>query len=141
MEQYKIILENMTLQNIAKTISDKMYTDQFGSCVHFAEEFVIAVGKINQELLNDFDVVEGYVQTNIGDGIDQQHTWIELSDGTIIDPTFEQFTKYDKYSKRTRVKHRYPGKKYYENTIFNGDSWFTKRRKEHPEFIFKNNKR
>lgn len=123
------------LKKLAKELSDRMYCDRFGSCVHFAEEFVDLVYKTNKDLLDCFDVIEGYVDTPIGYGIPQQHTWIELKNGEKIDPTFIQFTKYGKAFYFKDIKKRYSGREYYEDGA-NG-TWFSKRRKEHPEWFFK----
>jgi hypothetical protein len=82
------------LKKIADNVSNKLHCDKFGSCVHFAEEFVLEVYGINPELLLGFFVIEGYVDWQHGDDIPQQHTWIELINGEKIDPTFEQFTKH-----------------------------------------------
>ena len=128
------------LKNIANELSDKLHCDRHGSCVHFAEIFVDEVNEQYPELLNDFDVIEGYVNTKIGDGIPQQHTWIRLENDEIIDPTFLQFTKYDtksSYSKRkTKV---YSGQEYYDEG--KGGTWFSKRRKEQPNTVFKESKK
>ena len=54
------------LFDIAKELSEKMYCDVYGSCVHFAELFVEKVEEENAILLGDFNVIEGYVFTNNG---------------------------------------------------------------------------
>jgi hypothetical protein len=128
------------LKGIAKKISDKLHCDRHGSCVHFAEIFVDEVNEQYPELLNDFDVIEGYVNVKFGAGIPQEHTWIRLNNGDIIDPTFSQFDKYDKnaqYSKkRTKV---YSGQEYYDGG--KEGSWFSERRKKLPSTVFKEEKR
>ena len=130
--QEKIII----LKSIAKKIANKLHCDRHGSCVHFAEIFVDEVNKQYPDLLNDFEVIEGYVNVKFGDGIPQEHTWIKLSNGDIIDPTFSQFDKYDKnaqYSKkRTKV---YSGREYYDEG--KEGSWFSERRKKLPGSVFK----
>jgi hypothetical protein len=128
------------LKTIANEVSDKLHCDRHGSCVHFAEIFVDEVNEQYPELLNNFDVIEGYVNTKIGEGIPQQHTWIRLENDEIIDPTFLQFTKYDtksSYSKR-KVK-VYSGQEYYDEG--KEGSWFSKRRKEQPNTVFKESKK
>jgi len=128
------------LKSIGKTVSNKLHCDRHGSCVHFAEIFVEEVNEQYPELLNDFDVIEGYVNVKFGNGIPQEHTWIRLKNGDIIDPTFLQFNKYDSnadYSKkRTKV---YSGQEYYDEG--KEGSWFSQRRKEFPSSIFKEGKR
>ena len=128
------------LKSIAKKIANKLHCDRHGSCVHFAEIFVEEVNEEYPELLNDFDVIEGYVNVKFGDGIPQEHTWIKLNNGDIIDPTFSQFDKYDKnaqYSKkRTKV---YSGQEYYDEG--KEGSWFSERRKKLPSSVFKEEKR
>jgi hypothetical protein len=128
------------LKSIAKKISNKLHCDRHGSCVHFAEIFVEEVNEQYPELLNDFDVIEGYVNAKFGNGIPQEHTWIRLNNGEIIDPTFSQFDKYDKnaqYSKkRTKV---YSGQEYYDEG--KEGSWFSERRKKFPSSVFKEGKR
>lgn len=135
------IQENIKiLKSIAKKIANKLHCDRHGSCVHFAEIFVDEVNEQYPELLNDFDVIEGYVNVKFGDGIPQEHTWIKLNNGDIIDPTFSQFDKYDKnaqYSKkRTKV---YSGQEYYDEG--KEGSWFAERRKKLPSSVFKEEKR
>ena len=44
------------LFDIAKELSEKMYCDVYGSCVHFAELFVEKVEEENAILLGDFNV-------------------------------------------------------------------------------------
>jgi hypothetical protein len=127
------------LKSIAKKIANKLHCDRHGSCVHFAEIFVDEVNEQYPELLNDFDVIEGYVNVKFGGGIPQEHTWIKLNNGVIIDPTFSQFDKYDKnaqYSKkRTKV---YSGQEYYDEG--KEGSWFSERRKKLPSSVFKEEK-
>ena len=131
--QQKII---SILKDISQQVSDKLHCDRHGSCVHFAEIFVDEVNNQYPELLNDFDVIEGYVNVKFGDGIPQEHTWIKLNNDEIIDPTFLQFNKYDKeanYSKkRTKV---YSGQEYYDEG--KEGSWFSERRKKLPSTVFK----
>jgi hypothetical protein len=128
------------LKSIANEVSDKLHCDRYGSCVHFAEIFVDEVNEKYPELLNDFDVIEGYVNTKIGDGIPQQHTWIRLKNDEIIDPTFLQFTKYDTKSSYSRKKPKvYSGKEYYDEG--KEGSWFSKRREEQPNTVFKESKK
>jgi len=130
----------LLLKSIAKKISSKLHCDRHGSCVHFAEIFVEEVNEQYPELLNDFDVIEGYVNVKFGDGIPQEHTWIRLKNDDIIDPTFLQFNKYDnnaEYSKkRTKV---YSGQEYYDGG--KEGSWFSERRKKLPSTVFKEEKR
>jgi len=122
------------IKKISKQLATKMHCDSFGSCVHFAELFVELINKTNPKLLDCFRVIEGYVDTPIGDGIPQQHTWIELLNGEIIDPTFIQFTKYGDATYLKNRKKAYTGKEYFEDTP---DSWFSDRRKKYPERIWK----
>jgi hypothetical protein len=128
------------LKSIAKKIANKLHCDRHGSCVHFAEIFVEEVNEQYPELLNDFDVIEGYVNVKFGGGIPQEHTWIRLKNDDIIDPTFLQFNKYDnnaQYSKkRTKV---YSGQEYYNEG--KEGSWFSERRKKLPSSVFKEEKK
>lgn len=127
---------NQILIDIANDLSEKLHCDRYGSCVHFAELFVEKVNQQNPELLNSFFVIEGYVNWSIENDLPKDHTWIELEDGTKIDPTFIQFTNYGKalasYSKRIRKK--YTGLEYLEGIK---GSWFEERREKFPEYIFK----
>lgn len=132
----KNICDYQKLKKLAKDLSDKMYCDRFGSCVHFAEEFVDLVYRTDKKLLNCFYVVEGYVETSIDDGLPQQHTWIELKNGEKIDPTFMQFTKYGDANYLDKIKRKYTGQKYYDDGV--GGTWFSERRKKYPEWFFKN---
>lgn len=126
---------NKLLSKIADDLSQRLYCDRHGSCVHFAELFVKEVHKTNPKLLDDFYVVEGYVDCEIGDGIPQEHTWIELKDGSKIDPTFEQFTNYGWADYMNKIARKYKGSYYYTET--SKGSWFSKRREQYPDYIFK----
>jgi hypothetical protein len=123
------------LIQISDDLSERMYCDRHGSCVHFAEEFVLKVNSIDPGLLEKFFVVEGFVDWQHGDGIPQQHTWIELMDKTKIDPSFKQFSKYGRSSYTNRIKNKFTGLEYYEETL--KGTWFSERRKKHPSYIFK----
>lgn len=117
------------LKDIADGISSKINCDMNGSCVHFAELFVLAVNDFNPKLLDKFNVIEGYVNASIGDGIPQQHTWIVLENNDIIDPTFTQFTKYGYAYYAKRIKNSYSGLEYFNDT--KGGTWFSDRRERH----------
>ncbi len=120
------------LKEIAKSISDKIHCDRYGSCIHFAELFVEEVNKIDKNLLLEFWVIEGYVNWEHGDGIPQQHTWIELKNGEKIDPTYIQF--YGKSSYINKIKNKYTGLEYLS---MESDNWFKERREKYPDFIYK----
>jgi hypothetical protein len=122
------LYSNNTLIDIGKEISEKIYCDVFGSCVHFAELFVERVNEENPKLLFDFNVIEGYVFTNNGK---YEHTWIELKNGDKIDPTFEQFIG---IIKKITKKKSYTGYEYLNDLT---NTWFKERRKEFPHYIFK----
>ena len=116
------------LFDIAKELSEKMYCDVYGSCVHFAELFVEKVEEENAILLGDFNVIEGYVFTNNGKF---EHTWIELKNGEKIDPTFKQFIgTVNKIIK----KKSYTGYEYLNDST---NTWFKERRKQYPHYVFK----
>jgi len=116
------------LFDIAKELSEKMYCDVYGSCVHFAELFVEKVEEVNAKLLGDIKVIEGYVYTNDGKF---QHTWIELKNGEKIDPTFKQFI--GTVNKITKKK-SYTGYEYLNDST---NTWFKERRKQYPHYVFK----
>jgi hypothetical protein len=122
------LYSNNTLIDIGKEISEKIYCDVFGSCVHFAELFVERVNEENPKLLFDFNVIEGYVLTNNGKF---EHTWIELKNGEKIDPTFKQFTG---IIKKITKKKSYTGYEYLNDST---DTWFKERRKQYPHYVFK----
>ena len=122
------LYSNNTLIDIGKEISEKIYCDVFGSCVHFAELFVERVNEENPKLLFDFNVIEGYVLTNNGKF---EHTWIELKNGDKIDPTFEQFIG---IIKKITKKKSYTGYEYLNDST---DTWFKERRKQYPHYVFK----
>lgn len=123
------------LKQIATELSDTMRCDRDGSCVHFAEEFVLKVNKENPVLLNTFYVIEGYVNWSLGEGKLQKHTWIELESGEKIDPTYVQFTKYGRASYSRKVETKFTGLEYYNETI--SGTWYSERRKKYPEMFFK----
>jgi hypothetical protein len=117
------------LNKIADKLSDTMYCDRFGSCVNFAELFTEKVNEVNPNLLNCFKVIEGYVTTNDGKF---EHTWIETNDKEKIDPTIIQFIG---TIKKITKKKTYGGEEYLKDKT---DSWFSERRKQFPQHIFKN---
>ena len=111
------------LKGVAKKLSNKLHCDRHGSCVHFAELFVEEINNTHPELLKEFEVIEGYVDVKFGEGKPQEHTWIRLSDDEVIDPTFMQFTKYDKNAKYSRKRTKsYTGQEYYDKGVL--ESWF-----------------
>jgi hypothetical protein len=107
-----LLKENNDLNSIANSVTDKVNCDVKGSCVGFAELFVLAVYKEDPDLLNAFDVIEGYVTEN---GRKLQHTWIRTKSGKNIDPTFAQFKDGSEYN--DQIKSKYTGTKYFEDTI------------------------
>jgi len=101
-----------TLNKIATNVAQKVNCDIKGSCVGFAELFVIEVYKKDPKLLKQFEVVEGYV---IEGNKKYQHTWIKTTSGKNIDPTFAQFKTDSNYEKK--IKQKYAGQKYFDDTI------------------------
>jgi len=120
---------NSVLQKIADKVSSKLYCDIFGSCIHFAELFVLDVEKQDLSLLDTFYVIEGYVTTTAGKF---EHTWIETKDGEKIDPTFKQFQ--GKILKITKRK-KFTGEEYLKDT--KKGTWFSQRRQDLPKTVFK----
>jgi hypothetical protein len=127
--------EGLILYNIAFELADTLHCDRVGSCVHFAELFVLEVGRRAPELLDTFYVIEGWVDWQQGDGVPQQHTWIELEGGEKLDPTFEQFTKWGWARYSSKRARRFSGREYYEDTV--EGTWFGERRERFPEQVFK----
>ena len=74
----------MSWMSILKTYEE-------GSCDRVAIEKT-------KELLNegreDFTVIEGFVWLDYDDEYPTNHTWIEFNDGTLFDPSINQFDKY-----------------------------------------------
>ena len=118
---------------ISKNISDNLRCDVGGNCVHFAELLVLELEKNNPELLDTFKIIEGWVESSIGEGIDQGHTWIEFEDGEKLDPTFIQFGDDAEYLYPDNV---YTGSEYLD--LVKSDDSYIKKREMHPERIFKN---
>jgi hypothetical protein len=124
------------LKGVANKLSNKLHCDRHGSCVHFAELFVEEINNTHPELLKEFEVIEGYVDVKFGERKPQEHTWIRLSNDEVIDPTFMQFTKYDKNAKYSRKRTKSStGQEYYDVGV--RGSWFSKRREEQPDTVFK----
>jgi len=88
--------------DLAKEVSDKLHCDKSGVCMEFTKVFSEEAIKRG---MKDFWVVEGYI---IRQGR-HQHTWIELKDGTVLDPTIVQFNlsgeENPKYSKTIKKKY------------------------------------
>ena len=127
-------LSKQILIDIANELAEKLHCDKHGSCVHFAELFVEKVNQENPELLNIIFVIEGYVNWKVSEGIPQEHTWIELKDGTKIDPTFIQFSNLGEASYLKKIFKKYTGLEYLRDS---GGIWFEERRKEFPHYVFK----
>lgn len=104
--------EVLQLRQIAEEVSKKVHCDIKGSCVGFAELFVIKAYQKDPDLLKQFDIIEGYV---LEDKKRNQHTWIRTKDGENIDPTIRQFKDQSKYD--TKIKKVYTGEKYFEDTV------------------------
>lgn len=115
------------LKEIAKKLADSLHCDRFGSCVHFAELFVLELEKHDPELLDVVEVIEGYVI--VGDE-KLEHTWIEVF-GEKIDPTIVQFPSVKKIIEKTR----FSGKTYLKDTKMG--TWWSERRDRFPEHVFK----
>ena len=122
-----------TLKRIADQLGERMHCNRYGVCVHFAEEFVVEVAKVDMGLLDLVTVVEGWVDWEHGEGVPQQHTWIELEDGTLVDPTFIQFIGRANYNTRKR-SNRYSGVEYLSGVE---GSWFKERRERYRDQWFK----
>jgi len=127
-ENQNDIINYSFLKKEALELSNNMICDVYGSCVHFAEEYLERISNIDKELLKYIYVIEGYVYTTNGKF---EHTWIELSNGDKIDPTFIQFIG---IVKKITKKKKYSALEYLEGNI---DSWFKQRRKEFPHYYFK----
>ena len=81
MTWYKIAQENY------EDIYLKDYVPNVGSCMLAAE--VISKELLNKGI-NSFTIVEGYI-TFANVDWNETHTWIELDDGSILDPTKGQW--------------------------------------------------
>ncbi len=115
-----------TLLNLSNDIENYITCDVVGSCVHFAEEFVEKAKSLDESLLKLFNVVNIKVRLfdkNAG-SYWGDHTYIELFDGTIIDPTIKQFRggKYDKVDSQTK---KYRGDEYYNKFMEDGSFFKT----------------
>jgi hypothetical protein len=117
---------------ISKNISNRLDCTRFGNCIHFAELFTEKVAHTNYELLEEFYVIEGYV--NIGYET-LEHTWIETKDGYKIDPTQEQFKSYSEFKISDEVANKYTGSEYY--LIMRGDLRYKEEREKYPQKVFK----
>ena len=84
------------------------------NCMEAAE---IVMKNLLLKAIKDFYIVEGWINFNNNEETETTHTWIELSNGDIIDPTKEQFKTwgYDPneiiYS---RIKKKYTPQEYME---------------------------
>lgn len=111
------------LCDLALDVENYITCDIVGSCVHFVEEYIEKAINIDESLLNHFYVVNIKVRLfDKGMSYFGDHTYIELFDGTVIDPTIKQFRggKYDKIDKYTK---KYLAKDYY-NEFMLGGSFF-----------------
>jgi len=64
-----------------------------GSCDRVA---IKKTKKLLSEGKEDFIIIEGFVWTVVGleDEYPTNHTWIQFNDGTLFDPSIDQFDKY-----------------------------------------------
>jgi len=123
---------NTSLRRIGDQVASKLKCDSRGSCIHFAELFIQEVEKINPDLLNHFNVIEGYVSEL---DYPQEHTWIELPNGDTIDPTIAQFGK-DHEGHTDRIVYRGTGMDYLTNYMAHDDT-YEKERENFPTKYFK----
>jgi hypothetical protein len=79
------------LKSIGDDISKKVKCDRHGSCLLFSELFTMSILQDYPELVDYFLIVEGWVFAGSGK---REHTWIELTNGDLIDPTLKQFLKF-----------------------------------------------
>jgi len=123
---------NTTLKRIGAEVASKLKCDSRGSCIHFAELFILEIEKVNPDLLNHFNVIEGYVSEL---NYPQEHTWIELPNGGTIDPTIAQFGKdHEGYTKK--VVYKGTDMDYLTNYMAHDDT-YEKERENHPQKYFK----
>ncbi len=121
------------LKKKAVDIANILRCDIHGSCVHFTEVYLDSIVEDgNMYCLNYITVVEGWVDCELGEGIPQAHTWIEIM-GEKIDPTFIQFGHDAEYSNERSTF--YNGLDYYKKG--QEGSWFRDRRKEFPDYVYK----
>jgi len=116
------------MQEILDKIEDSIHCDASGSCRFFAGD---ATKTLLDAGIKDFKIIEGYVKQPEED-FKLQHTWIELSDGTKVDPTFEQFEPGTEYS---GSKKSYTPEQYLEPNP--KDEVFLKKHPEHKQQFYK----
>lgn len=88
MDKQSIKNKNL-LKYLAKEASLGLKCDITGICTYGAE---LIAKKFIENNFSDFIVVEGYIKVPGWTGR-TSHSWVILSDNTIIDPAFEQFPK------------------------------------------------
>lgn len=82
----------------------------------------IITAKLLKKGIKDFKVIEGWVIAGVKEE-EIAHTWIELADHTIIDPTFEQFVKLygkDNVEYGEDIKETFTPEEYLETCDFYG---------------------
>ena len=115
----KLLLENW------RKYLNKLEIDceQDGVCIDAATEIV---KKMLSDGKRDFKVIEGFVWTVGGDDDDYptEHTWIEMDDGEIIDPSAAQFEKYGGIGERIKgTAYDQEGEYYRESKIYTPEEY------------------
>jgi len=81
----------LLLENWRAFLSD-INCEQDGICIAAATEIV---KKLLADGIRNFKVIEGFVWLNNSDDLyPTEHTWIQMDNGEIIDPSAAQFDKY-----------------------------------------------
>ena len=112
------------LFDIANVCEGVINCSKFGSCIHFANQFVVSVSEYDRDLLSLIRIIEGYVRARIGeDYSDHPHTYILLNNGKIIDPTFKQFSEHDRrsYLIEGKIAESYTGEEYLKLALQDDD--------------------
>lgn len=131
-------IDYQKLQRILQDLREKMYVDNSGNCIHFVEEFLLRVVKMDKKLLGGLSVIEGYVDVQDDAQSPYHHVWLEFGDGEKIDPTFAQFKGVAKYRAKsdgstTFIHHT--ALSYYQQMLCG--TWFFQQRKSNPQKFFK----
>lgn len=89
-----------SIKTICDQVAEGVLCTRKGSCGTFA---IIATHKLFIAGHTKFKIVFGWVKDQFLPKA--QHIWLEMEDGTIIDPTIEQFAKPVTYHKTTKAKY------------------------------------
>lgn len=100
---------------ICAEVAKNIQCTKKGSCGSFA---ILATHELFANGYTDFKIVFGFVKDPLcPPRVVHQHVWLEMADGTIVDPTLEQFAKPANHYPSKKTK-KYTPQQFMSNPFF-----------------------